>query len=337
VNHRPGNEHSGAVTGSTRATPAGESPHALTPTVSVVITTIGRQGLSRAVRSALAQTLPPREVLVVYDPRFPEPKVRAPASAVPVRVIRSDGEGVNASRNSGVRRSVGVLIALMDDDDYWFVDKLAAQVGQFEKDPTADVVTCLAYDEYRHRPLPRRNYAGEGISDVAEYLFCRPLRHPAFDAQIRASSLMVRRPLILEVPFKEDLDVHQDWDWLLRVAARPDTSIDMVDRPLYHFSAGRGPRASTTPRILEEQSWALNALPRGSTALFGYFWTISLARAVEARNSTMARTAMVRSFRYGRVHWGSLWSGLLYAFAIAVRQRLVGIRAVMRRRPGTAS
>ena len=94
--------------------------------VSVVIPTIGRASLRTAVESALHQTSPPLEVIVVLD-RDCEPDL--PASPA-IRVVRtSGGVGPSQAKHIGVESARGNVIALLDDDDVWHLDKLEMQLA----------------------------------------------------------------------------------------------------------------------------------------------------------------------------------------------------------------
>src|ERR1700686_3154019 len=94
--------------------------------VSVVIPTICRASLRLAVGSALAQTVPPLEVIVVVDvDRDPD----LPAYDA-VRVLRTSGRvGPSHARQIGVESAKGDVIALLDDDDSWRPDKLEKQLA----------------------------------------------------------------------------------------------------------------------------------------------------------------------------------------------------------------
>ena len=94
--------------------------------VSVVIPTIGRTSLRRAVESALQQTSPPMEVIVVVDAEC-EPDL--PRSSA-IRVVRtSGGVGASLAKHMGIESANGNVIALLDDDDVWRDDKLEIQLS----------------------------------------------------------------------------------------------------------------------------------------------------------------------------------------------------------------
>jgi glucosyl-dolichyl phosphate glucuronosyltransferase len=72
--------------------------------------------LGRAVRSALEQTLPPREVTVVVD-NNPELLNRAQERFDGVRVVANHhGPGLSGARNTGADVSSGSILVFLDDD-----------------------------------------------------------------------------------------------------------------------------------------------------------------------------------------------------------------------------
>lgn len=103
------------------------------PSVSVVIPAYNSAGcIRRAIDSALAQTTPPLEVIVVDDGSRDETGEVVGAYPEPVRLVRQENGGPGAARNHGVRMARGEWIGLLDADDAWLPHKLAAQ-----SEPTA--------------------------------------------------------------------------------------------------------------------------------------------------------------------------------------------------------
>ena len=107
-----------------------------TPLVSIVIPAYNQADfVGEAIQSVLDQTYQNFEVLVVNDAsqdnthelvnQFDDPRVR--------QIHHPQNRGLPASRNSGMRASVGEYIALLDADDYFQHEKLAIHVDFLER------------------------------------------------------------------------------------------------------------------------------------------------------------------------------------------------------------
>lgn len=98
--------------------------------VSVIIPTYNRaEWVMGSIESALGQTRPPDEIIVIDDGSTDDtPRVLA---EVPpgVRCIRQDNAGVSEARNRGVREATGRWIAFLDSDDRWYPEKLEIQLA----------------------------------------------------------------------------------------------------------------------------------------------------------------------------------------------------------------
>jgi glycosyltransferase involved in cell wall biosynthesis len=105
------------------------------PTVSVVIPTRNRRDrCAHAIRSALAQTHAPLEVIVCDDASDDDTSamVSALASGDPrIRLVagRQSPSGPGPSRNRGIAIAQGRLTAFLDDDDEWLPQKLERQIA----------------------------------------------------------------------------------------------------------------------------------------------------------------------------------------------------------------
>ena len=119
-------------------------------TVSVIIPTWNRAGaLEATVRSALAQTLAPAEVIVVDDGSTDGTEAVAGALPGGVRYLRQANAGVAAARNAGAAVATGRWLAFLDCEDAWAPEKLAMQLAAHRRHPDAawSVSDCLAVGE----------------------------------------------------------------------------------------------------------------------------------------------------------------------------------------------
>ena len=88
--------------------------------------------IERNIRSVAAQSLRPREHIIVDDGSGDETAaaVRRLGEEFPhVHLIRQHNSGAGQARNAGIEAASGRFIAFLDSDDTWSADKLANQVA----------------------------------------------------------------------------------------------------------------------------------------------------------------------------------------------------------------
>ncbi|HTV82870.1 MAG TPA: glycosyltransferase [Acidobacteriaceae bacterium] len=287
--------------------------------VSAVIPTHGRPALlACAVRSALRQTWQRIEVIVVVD--GPDPATTSQLETLADSRLRTiyllGSRGSAAARNAGVRAARGDWIAFLDDDDEWHPEKIARQMGTAAT--TRDwfpIITCrlIAQSPVASRALPRRVY--ESPQPVADYLFCRTgLFDPG--GLMQTSTLMVPRDLLLAVPFREGLRMHQDWDWLIQAGSHEGVRIVMVPKPLVTWRVNdvrdSGSRNASWQTSL---AWIREMRPLVSPRAFSSFVAVQCAwRAQRSGADLRARLDILRALILeGRPDRRSLLHFLLFS------------------------
>ena len=110
------------------------------PLVSIVVPCYNRVGfLAEALESALGQTHPNFEVIVVDDGS--DEDVGAVVSRYPgVTCVRQENRGPGAARNTGLRLARGEYVVLLDADDRLLPDALAAGIECFGANPSCAFV-----------------------------------------------------------------------------------------------------------------------------------------------------------------------------------------------------
>ncbi|HWP47773.1 MAG TPA: glycosyltransferase family A protein [Candidatus Limnocylindrales bacterium] len=107
--------------------------------VSVIIPVYnGERYLSEAIKSVLAQTYRPIEIIVVDDGSTDE-SARV-AQQFPVRYCFQLHQGPGAARNHGVEQARGEFLAFLDADDVWMPEKLTRQMTTLAARPELDAV-----------------------------------------------------------------------------------------------------------------------------------------------------------------------------------------------------
>lgn len=122
--------------------------------------------IARAVQSAAAQTLPPREIIVVDDGSTDGSGDIVRASGLPsVRVICQTNSGVSAARNRGIVEAQSEYVALLDGDDEWQPDYLATIARLVAQYPSCDAYATAFRIRQGERFYPARNPSAEGVVD----------------------------------------------------------------------------------------------------------------------------------------------------------------------------
>ena len=212
--------------------------------VSVVIATHNRAGyIGQAIHSALEQTAPPFEVIVVDDGSTDAtPRVLA-EFASDIRIVNQPHKGRSAARNAGANHVRGDIIAFLDSDDLWLPHKLAKQLELLESRPTIGVVHAFSdvvdengvrlkrptsYRQKLYRRALKRGYTYEGMSR---------------ECTLFLSTVAVRCECWKRVgPMDTDIPAFEDWDWYLR--ASRETEIATIAETLVHYRHHSGNTAS---------------------------------------------------------------------------------------------
>ncbi|AQA06256.1 hypothetical protein BVC93_09070 [Mycobacterium sp. MS1601] len=288
-------------------------PTTATPTVSVVIPTIGRASLRAAVESALQQTVPPLEVIVVLDadcePDLPD--------STAVRVVKTPGRvGPSLAKHLGIESATGDVVALLDDDDVWRQDKLAIQLAAAPAGDHWVVASRFRVHIDGREPIvgPRTPITrNEGI---AAYLF--ELRQSQGFNMVQTSTLVFPRTLVTAVPMSVAAgSIHDDPKWLMEVRrAFPDLPIIQVGEPLVDIMWGTASLSrSGTDHSKELIAWGIRELAGESPRVRGdYMLTSAVGSALGAGSFRGVAGAIVTGARFGRpgaLAWASAAKSLL--------------------------
>lgn len=199
--------------------------------VSTVIPTYNRkEDVSIAVKSALAQTYPAHEILVVDDGSSDgTADLLRQEFGDRIRVLSKPNGGVSSARNHGMAAARGEYLALLDSDDEWLPEKVAAQVAFLQKHRDFGMVlTDVALMDEQRRDygvVHRRKFIPED-GRVLRWV----LRQPA----LAPSSALLRRQVYEDIGgFDTSLKTAEDLDFHLRVALRH--KIGVVEMPLTRY------------------------------------------------------------------------------------------------------
>lgn len=173
--------------------------------------------IGQTLQSIAAQSLAPREIIVVDDASTDDSRAQIAASGVSVTLIETDVRNAGAARNLGIGRARGDWVALCDADDLWFPHHLqqAAQVLNGSGDVAYMANHCLLEADVQS-PLPdsmsHRIEGSGGAKTGAQWL---ELLQGGF--HFGHSSVIYRRETLQQIGgFDTDFERQEDLDLWLR-------------------------------------------------------------------------------------------------------------------------
>ena len=194
------------------------------PKVTVIIPSYNCEAyIAETIDSILNQTFKDLELIVVDDGSTDRTCEIVESYGDPVRLIRQSNARVCAARNRGIREAKGEFICLMDHDDYWYPEKLARQLQEFERHPEAGAVfsTFIRWyrDESGNFPAPE-SYDRLSVPDDTDPEFTGWIYHQfLLDCWMLTSSAMFRKEVFEKCGmFDEALPYSEDWELWIRMS-----------------------------------------------------------------------------------------------------------------------
>ncbi|UCJ14700.1 glycosyltransferase [Pseudomonas sp. MM211] len=188
------------------------------PQFSVVLTTYNRpELLTYALASLGQQSMTDFEVILVNDHGEPVEHLLQ-GYQFPITYVRlGTNGGLSAARNAGLRLACGRYVCYLDDDDIYLPDHLAIMFEALEKNPQCVVYSAAEY-------VNERVESGQRVELGKQ----SPFRHSSYDRDhlfsqnyIPVNTWAHPRSMLAAVgEFDTGLSAFEDWDMLLRLAAR---------------------------------------------------------------------------------------------------------------------
>jgi glycosyltransferase involved in cell wall biosynthesis len=215
---------------------------------SVIIAAYNVEGfIGPAVESALGQTHPEVEVIVVNDGSTDDTASALAPFRDRIRYVEQPNRGLAAARNRGLEEARGTYVALLDGDDLWLPHRLESMISFLEGHPEIGFATSDAFfmnggpasSERYYQQLPGGFRAEDQAYWILEYNF------------ILGMAVVRRRLFDLYGTFDESLRTSEDWDLWIRFVLGGERA-GLVDEPLAYYRRRKGSLSLDWPRIVSD-------------------------------------------------------------------------------------
>jgi glycosyltransferase involved in cell wall biosynthesis len=197
---------------------------------------------AEAVESALAQTLPPHEVIVCDDGSTDDLAGALEAYVGRIVLLRKENGGLASARNAGIRVASGEYVAFLDADNVFLPEYLEALSELAVVRPDLDILTTDAYLELDGE-VYGRYYRGKArfVADDQR----RGIIHQHF---IFGNGAIRREPLLAVGGYDETV-VAEDTDLFVRLILG-GSRVGLIDEPLCVYRIRAGSLSSNRPHML---------------------------------------------------------------------------------------
>ncbi len=293
------------------------------PLISVVIPLYDKEReIETALRSVLAQTCLPAEIIVVDDGSTDRGAERTEAVGSPlVRLVRQSNAGVSAARNRGIAEARGEYVALLDADDAWrpgFLEEIAAMIREF---PGCGMY-CTAFDILSRDglfPAPTLRTRG-----VVENFF----RDSAHRYIAIPSAVCIPKAVFGAVGgFPEGMKIAEDLHMWIRIASRYPVCFSPERLACYSKVASNRSAAGYTPERTRHSFEELYD-PSAPAEKREFIARAALGKALilSAKGDTEAAARAARAFSYTKTYRRTLRKvQVLNALPVAWRSPLLGL------------
>lgn len=178
--------------------------------VSVIIVTRHRQLLlERAIKSVLSQSYTALEIIVIDN--FSDKPLSLDGfceSIIPIKLFRTNAFlSAAKSRNFGISNASGDYICFLDDDDYYFNNKIQSLINVFLLNPSISIAVGNTIMLGTHQQLL-------GICKATNDIFCLMLCRGN-----HLNSVMIEKSILIDHRFDENMTTFEDVDFMFRLVS----------------------------------------------------------------------------------------------------------------------
>jgi glycosyltransferase involved in cell wall biosynthesis len=221
------------------------------PTFSVLITAYQEADyVADAVASALSQTKPPHEVVVCDDGSTDDIEGALAPYRDDIVLLRQENRGVASARNAAAAAASGDFLAILDADDIYMPDRLAALGRLAAERPDLEVLTTDAYLEVNGQVV-RRAYTPSWTFPVNDQ------RSEILRRNFVLGLAAVRREVLLGAGgWDESFRFAEDWECWVRLLLN-GSRVGCVVEPLARYRVRENSLSTNRVAMLEGEIKAL--------------------------------------------------------------------------------
>jgi glycosyltransferase involved in cell wall biosynthesis len=192
--------------------------------------------IEKAVQSALSQTYPNIEVIVVDDGSDIKTKrVLQDLESSITKLITQENQGQSIARNNGIKQARGTYILNLDSDDFFEPTFCEKAVQKFEEDSAIKIVTCLAKRFNKNGMIDVFTPKGGTFNDFL------------FSNSALGSSMFKRKDWKICGGYEEQLPIlgFEDWEFYIQLLKQGGKAY-VINEVLFNYQVREN---STTDRI----------------------------------------------------------------------------------------
>ena len=236
------------------------------PLVSVIIPAYNcAQFINETLDSVYRQTYRNIEIIVIDDGSTDNTKAILAPHIGNIQYFYKENSGTAGARNTGILKAKGELIALLDNDDIWYPEKIKLQVSVAQNNPEIGLVftdgkifdkSGILKDTIIARRLQK--WIQQNKTENGQVVKGCILDHIYFENLISsATSVLIKRECFDQVGFfDENIIIADDFDMWLRIARK--YSVALIQKPLYMWRY----RSDSSSGKMEDRNynWVRSAL-----------------------------------------------------------------------------
>lgn len=248
------------------------------------------QFIEQSVMSALNQTYPNKEVIVIDDGSNKETKIVLKKIEHKIsKLITQENKGQSTARNVGIKESNGDFILVLDSDDYFDPTFVEKAISAFFENNEVKIVSCFATLVIDEKPSLIYKPLG---GDVESFLYSN---------NALGSALFKKIDWLSSGGYDENMKQgFEDWDFYIRLL-QLNGFAHILQEPLYYY---RKRRNTTTERANKIKYKLLFYLYQKHKVLYQVYvddYVAYLLSKIEGEEKEKIKNTQRLEFKIGKV------------------------------------